>query len=638
MPRNARCPRRAAGGRGRAGRVQTLLGGTDPAERGSGLADSRAEVTAAVEALPAHRRPPQRELGRVSEAAEHPFRPGTRSGRPLSPEVAAAIAVLPAHQRPSFGELSRRSEVLGSPFRPMPPDEAGTPLPWTQPSLQFPGEDAPAKPALSNAAGGVEGAGRGGGRKPRVERYRNEAPSAPSLAHLASLPPVQFPGEDMVARRAQRSPKRSARDGHGGEAGYIAPPSLAQLAAMPSVQFPGEGRHPDDHGKREPTAPTGDEGRFFQTGRTLRDVVARVCPENRAGTSRRVPDGTPLVTVHKVAARVEIAAACPHALALGLRGGIALTQARVQVPGLDVRNADPAGDRADLEMLAHLLARRWTPIVAISDADGLFLDLTGVAHLHGGEARMVRRLRRLLARHGVTARIAVADSAGAAWALARFGAREVEIAPPGASAALITALPVHALRLDAPGLELLARLGVDTVGQMHALPRAPLVRRFGPAITARLDQALGRAPEPLDPVTPPRAIAVSQRFAEPIATPEAIAHWLGELCGRLARALAEAGQGARTVELVAARVDGVPQSLRVGFARPTRDAAHMLRLATRRIEEIAPGYGIDALTLHVRRADPLGPESLAPALAEDVPVDLAPLVDALANRIGEDRL
>jgi len=517
-------------------------GGADSAEGGSALADSRAEVTAAITALPAHQRPPQRELGRVSE-------------------------------------------VLGSPFRPMPPDEAGASPSWAQPSLQFPGEDAPAKAA--------RGVGVAAARKPRVEHYRNEAPSAPSLA---------------------------------------------QLAAMPSVQFPGEGPHPDDHGKSDPTTPSYGEGRFFQTGRTLRDVVARVCPEDGTGSPRAVPGGTPLVTVHKIGARVEIAAACPVALALGLRAGIALTQARVQVPGLGVRDADPAGDRVDLEALAHLLARRWTPVVAISDADGLFLDLTGVAHLHGGEARMIHRLHRLLARHGVTARIAVADSAGAAWALARFGAREVEVAPSGASAALMAALPVQALRLDTPSLELLARLGVDTVGRLQALPRAPLVRRFGPAITARLDQALGRAPEPLDPVTPPRAIAVSQRFAEPIATPEAIAHWLGELCDRLARALAEAGQGARAVELVAARVDGVPQRLRVGFAHPTRDAAHMLRLATRRIEEIAPGYGIDALTMHVRRADPLGPESFAPALAEETSPDLAPLVDALANRIGEDRL
>jgi protein ImuB len=285
-----------------------------------------------------------------------------------------------------------------------------------------------------------------------------------------------------------------------------------------------------------------------------------------------------------------------------------------------------------------LLARRWAPTVSISGPDGLFIDLTGVAHLHGGEAGFVRRLVRLLARHGFTAQVAVADTAGAAWALARYGGSAGLIAEPCAHMEAIAAFPVAALRLDPPALDLLARLGVSTIGQLLALPRAPLVRRFGHAIVERLDQAIGRTPEPLDPVIPPISIRVEQRFAEPIATAEAIEYWLRKLMPQLARALAEAGQGARSVELIAARVDGIPQRLRLGFARPTRDPAHMLRLALRRIEEVEPGFGIDALTLHVRRSEPMGPEALGPALADEVETDLAQLVDALANRIGSDRL
>ena len=597
---------------------------SDSAAGGSGLADSREDVEAAVEGLPSHRRPPQRELGRVSVAADNPFRtspahlseeriapaqlrelsrrtdvagqpfkPGTR-GWASGDDVERAIGALPAHQRPSFQELSRRSEVTDNPFRPMPSDEVG---------ISF-------------------------GRPVAVPSDRSRRNDE----------------ETRAERRRHGSPRRSARDGHGGEAGYIAPPSvaasLAQLAAMPSVQFPGEGPHPDNHGRSEPTAPTYGQGRFFQTGRTLGSVVARVClgEETAAGLAPVPPAEPPLVTTHKIGSRVEIAAVDPAARALGLAPGMALTMARAQVPGLEVRDADPKGDAADLTALAELLARRWSPTVAVSDADGLFIDLTGVAHLHGGEARLAHRLIRLLARHGVTARVAVADSAGAAWALARHADSPVLIVEPHHHVAAIVALPVAALRLDAGALELLARLGVDTIGQLLAMPPAPLVRRFGPAIVRRLDQATGRVAEPVDPVTPAQRIIVEQRFAEPIATAEAIGHWLGALMPRLARALIEAGQGARAVELVAARVDGVPQRLRLGFARATRDAAHMLRLALRRIEEIEPGYGIDAIALHVRRADPLGPEPLAPALADPQEPDLAPLVDTLANRIGLARL
>lgn len=418
----------------------------------------------------------------------------------------------------------------------------------------------------------------------------------------------------------------------------------------------------------------------------------------------------PLVTVTRNGSRIEIAAASPAAVALGIAPGMALTQARASVPALDVRDADPAGDRADLERLAAALARRWTPIVAISGPDSLFLDLTGVAHLHGGEERMARRIARLLARLGFTTRIAIADTTGAAWAMARYGrtawstsllsvvdpldssplphggsnaassrpptgmhhsppspsprpceadrrperrtpssaapwpptqsrdSGESIIIPPAAQRAALAPLPVAALRLEADALELLDRLGIETIGELLATPRAPLVRRFGAAIVRRLDQAIGAAAEPLVPIAPPRPIAVERRFAEPILTAEAIEHWLGGLTGELAAVLAQAGLGARALLFVASRVDHQAQVLRVGFARATRDAAHIRRLIARRIEEIDPGYGIDALALHVRRAEPLGPQALGAALTERQAPDLAPLVDKLANRIGHARL
>ncbi|WCM26944.1 DNA polymerase Y family protein [Sphingomonas sp. QA11] len=348
----------------------------------------------------------------------------------------------------------------------------------------------------------------------------------------------------------------------------------------------------------------------------------------------------PLVTSIREGSRILVAATSHAAHLLGIRAGMAVTQARAQVPDLDIRPADPEGDRADLERLAITAARRWSPIVALSGEDGLFIELTGTAHLFGGEERMARRIVRLLARLGVRARIAVADTTGAAWALARHGRQPqdgVTICPPGTQHDAIAPLPIAALRVEPAAIELLKRLGVETIGQLAAMPRAPLARRFGKALVLRLDQAGGRIGEPLDPVVPPGHIAVIQRFAEPIATAEAIEHWLAHLMPRLVTALAQAGRGARAIELVADRIDGVPQRLRIGLARPNRDPAHLLRLIVRRIEEIAPGYGIDALALHVRRADPLGPLPVEERL-EETPADIAPLVDTLANRIGETRL
>lgn len=355
-----------------------------------------------------------------------------------------------------------------------------------------------------------------------------------------------------------------------------------------------------------------------------------------------------LVTSIREGSKILIAAASPAAQALGICPGMAVTQARAQVPGLDIRPADPMGDHAALTRLAIAAARHWSPIVALSGADGLFLDLTGTAHLFGGEDAMAQRMVRLLARLGYGARLAVADTAGAAWALARHGhhaARgtchsdgQVILCPSGAHVEAIATLPTLALRIEPAAAELLMRLGIDRVGELAAMPRGPLARRFGKGLVARIDQAMGRIGEPLDPVVPLDHIMVSRRFAEPILTGEVVTHWLEHLVPALTAKLGEAGRGARMIELVADRIDGRPQAIRIGVARASRDAAHLLRLLLRRIETIDPGFGVDALALHVRRSEPLGPQPLVERLDGEAMPDLAPLVDTLATRIGARRL
>ena len=429
---------------------------------------------------------------------------------------------------------------------------------------------------------------------------------------------------------------------------------------------------------------------------SLKDQPPGPPRRERPRTAKQVPADPPIVTCLREGAKVVIQAACPAARALGLRRGMALTAARAMVPGLIVHPADPAADAEGLRRLAIALARKWSPQVAVGGEDLIFLDLTGASHLFGGEAAMAARIVAVLARAGHAARIAVAGTPGAAAALVRHGvpprsarftaprprhagmrqARQqaaladapdfrirhprddgnpyaarskrreaiVEIAPdsvivcpPGEDADWLAHLPAAALRLEPADVEMLRRFGIERIGQLAELPRGPLARRFARALE-RLDQALGRVVEPLDPVIPRAAIACRQGFLEPIATAEGIAHWLGVLVPRLTAELAAAGLGARAIELVAERVDHIPQRLRIGLARASRDPSHILRLIARRIEEIEPGYGIDAMTLHVRRAEPLGPVPFDERLDAEAPPDLAPLIDAIANRIGMARL
>jgi protein ImuB len=341
----------------------------------------------------------------------------------------------------------------------------------------------------------------------------------------------------------------------------------------------------------------------------------------------------PLLLSQRTGNRLLVAAASPEARALGLHPGMAVSQARALVPGLDIRDHDPAADSDVLTRLALFAARRWTPRAAVSPPDGLFLDLTGVAHLFGGEERMCRRILAFCARAGFAARIAVAGTPGAAYALARFGPGT--ICPVNGEPEALAPLPLAALRVEEPVLAAARRLGLETVGDLLPLPRGPLQRRFGKTLLARLDQALGRSGEPIEPVVPEEAPCATLRFAEPIATAEAIAEGLGLLMERLIATLREQGLAARTLALLCDRVDGKVERIAIGTARATRDGDHLLRLLAMKIEKIEPGFGLDSMRLVAGRVEPLAPEQLSGDKAAE---DLAMLVDRLAGRLGPRRL
>ena len=356
------------------------------------------------------------------------------------------------------------------------------------------------------------------------------------------------------------------------------------------------------------------------------------------GASEASP-GAPLVTTHRSGNRIAIAAASREAGALGIAPGMALAFARARVPGLEVHDADPAGDAALLGRLAGFAARRWTHRAALAGENALWLDISGVAHLFGGEAAMCRHVLGFCARAGFEARIAVAGTPGAAFALASFGGTPLLICPTGGEAAALAPLPLAALRIPAEAGEAARLLGIETIGELAAMPRGPLGRRLGKAVLLRLDQALGHAGEALDPVIPADPPAASLRFAEPIASAEAIGEAMRILVARLADMLAKAGLGGRRFVLICLRVDNDRQCIELRTARATRDGGHLLRLATDRIEEIEPGFGVDAMRLVATRCEPLAPQPVESALGGggEGP-DLALLIDRLVGRLGHRRL
>lgn len=351
------------------------------------------------------------------------------------------------------------------------------------------------------------------------------------------------------------------------------------------------------------------------------------------------PPVVPLILARQHGNQQLIAAACPAALSLGLIPGTAITQARALVPGLDIRPADPAADLAVLDRLALHAVRHWTPVAALSGADGIWLDMTGVTHLFCGEERFCRRVLGLCRRLGLTARIAIAGSPGAAHALARFGSEPIERIAGGREAQALAPLPLAALRLAPEALTAAARFGLERVGDLLPLPRGPLARRLGLASIRRLDEALGRIAEPIVPVAPHEIPVAIRRLVEPIGTAEAIEQVIRDLLADLAEQLRESGRGARALVLELERVDGSVQRLAIGTVSATRDAAHLARLFHLRVERIDPGLGIETMRLAAPHTEPLGATALGAMLAGDAgPSDLAMLVDQLAGRAGADAL
>ena len=368
--------------------------------------------------------------------------------------------------------------------------------------------------------------------------------------------------------------------------------------------------------------------------RTLGKSWRSAAPRDPSPAAKHRP---PLAVVAKIKNALRIVALDENAEKLGLSRGMALADARAMIPTLAVSDEEPAADTALLGEIANW-AERYTPLVAL-DGHGLMLDITGAAHLFGGEAAMVDDLASRLREQGFFARAAIADTPGAASAAARFTATAV--VPDSGATGMLRPLPVAALRLDHETVSALDRVGLKRIGQMMDGPRAPLAARFGRKLAQRLDQALGSDEEAIDPRRPPPVFIAERRFAEPISREEDIAGTLSSLAVTLARTLETHGEGARELEFTLFRVDGAVSRVAVGAGRPVRAAKRILDLFREKFaalgdDEIEAGFGFDMARLAVTVSAPAGPAQIdltGEAMAE---ADLDGLVDRIGARLGPE--
>jgi protein ImuB len=322
------------------------------------------------------------------------------------------------------------------------------------------------------------------------------------------------------------------------------------------------------------------------------------------------------------------------ALMLGIRPGLTVAHAQARVPGLAIEPFCADDDRAGLERLAEWALRRYSPIIAV-DLDGLFIETSGASHLYGGEAQMLDDITASLARANITAQAAIADTVGAAHALARFKSTHTFVAPSG-DLTSIDGLTIAALRISTEHVDGLRRLGFNTIAELEATPRAPLAHRFGSQIGLRLDQAYGRRSEPLIPIVPSDMPRVRRGFPEPIGTPESLSAAIQLLVGELCLMLEQRGLGARRLDLIFNRVDNTVQVVRTGTSKANRDAKQLVRLLLGKLETIDPGFGVEVMSLSACITEPWHYKQLD-TVSDNKP-DISGLIDVLSNRIGAERL
>lgn len=353
-------------------------------------------------------------------------------------------------------------------------------------------------------------------------------------------------------------------------------------------------------------------------------------------TTKRRPDlaDKPFVLAALSHGRMVITAANNVAKRYGVVKGMVVADARAILPELQVLEDEPGLAERLLKAMA-LWAIRYTPVTAIDLPDGLLLEATGCAHLWGGEENYVENIASKLREIGYSARIGVAGTIGAAWAVCRYG-RGPFIVPGCDEAAALLQLPPAALRLEHPVIERLHKFGLDRVGSFIGMKRSALRRRFGPDLLQRLDQALGQMPEEIEPIQPIEPYQERLPCLEPIRTATGIEIALQRLLESLCRRLRKEEKGLRTGVLKAFRMDGKVEQIEIGTNRPSHNAAHLFKLFELKIASIEPDLGIELFVLEAPKIEDLTPgqEELWKAQGGLDDPAVSDLLDRIAGKLG----
>lgn len=344
----------------------------------------------------------------------------------------------------------------------------------------------------------------------------------------------------------------------------------------------------------------------------------------------------PFVVVGMQKSALRLCSLNAAAEAKGLTTGMALTDARAILPDLMSVTEQPERQASFLTALGRW-SERYTPSVALDGADGLMLDVSGCAHLFESENGLLDDMAARFSAMRLTVRLGLADTRGAAWALARFG--EQRLSPPGQTRESVARFPVAALRIGDETATTLMRLGLRCISDIDGMPRGALARRFGSLLVQRLDQIVGAVPEPLTPTVFTAPYAVRLSLPDPIGKVEDVKAALNRLLERLCLRLEQEQRGARTLRLSIRRCDGGGDAVEASLARPSSDPARIAPLFDRLIDGLNAGFGIDVVRVQALVTEALKPEQASSFDQSNRSDDaLGDMIARIGNRIGFDKV
>ncbi|WP_034469065.1 DNA polymerase Y family protein [Afipia sp. P52-10] len=359
----------------------------------------------------------------------------------------------------------------------------------------------------------------------------------------------------------------------------------------------------------------------------------------RNGAAAHDIASAPLVVAAKVDNAWQVTALNDAAASQGLVPGMPLATARAMLPALAVIDADPAADAEALGAIADW-CDRFTPLVALDGCDGLFLDITGCAHLFGGERAMLQTVCAALSRQGLIVNGAIAGTAVAARAVAH--SKRCEVVASGEEANAVSSLPIAALGVDDRIVRGLNRAGLKTIGDVASRMPAEITARFGADVTSLVQQALGLGDAPINPRKPVPDYVAERRFAEPVMTHETVAATLASLAQVLVETMERHGKGARLLEASFFRTDGAMRAIVVEAGQAITRASVVQRLFAEKLAALAdpldPGFGFDLIRLAAIRTVSVAAVQHGFDTTANEEADIGELVDRLAARVGRQRI